>query len=112
MTFKLNRLMVQYKNYSLSPRHILTLGSLGQRSRSQGPTLTFYMKAHDLETLQSDGVPTGAFVHSCHNHVLLNYGLRKLEIKFCMQVDIFSIKTEMAYKLYTNVWENYVSQVP
>ena len=81
MTFKLHRLMVLIGSTTLALPNTLTLGSLGQRSRSQDHTSPFYMKALYSET-------TAPMTFKLHRLMLLigstthaDFGITKSKVK-------------------------------
>ena len=108
MTFKLHKLMVLIGATTHTDFGVT-------RSRSLGPTLTFYMKAFTRELLHpwpwnftGWWSPHGGICPVLFKLCLL-FGLRKFTLKFCMQVDISSLTTDIASELYTNIWDDYGS---
>ena len=68
MTFKLHRLMVlvvstTHTDFGVTRSKVKVIGPYFN-SLHEGSLLGNHC-THDLETLQADGVPMGAFVHSC-----------------------------------------------
>ena len=109
MTFKLHRLMVPigsttHTEFGITKSKVKVTG-LYFNFLYEGPLLGNYC-THDLELYRLMKSPQGhlSTVVTCLVKLCPLFGLRNLGFKFCMQVDVFSIKTEMASKLYTNVW--------